>query len=112
MNGDRRDLSTDVHHGLATGILEPHRALVRADRSDESEGDQVQADGLELRVACRLDEHAHHRALGGHQEDADHLAPLLLELGDRVVVQDDVVHRHRNELLDLKGKGLLQLLRR
>ena len=49
-------------------------------------------------------------ALRGDEHDADHPAALLLELAERVEVQDHVVDRHRDELLHLEPEGVAQLL--
>src|SRR5439155_12730563 len=46
----------------------------------------------------------------GDEEHAEHLPVVLLELADRVVVQDGLIDRHRDELLHLEAERGFELL--
>ena len=51
-------------------------------------------------------------ALCGDEEHPEHLAVVLFELPDRVVVEDRLVDGHRDELLDLEAERRAELLLR
>ncbi len=87
-----------------------HPRAGRADRPDQREGDKIQPHRLELRVRRGGDQRVHHRLLRGHQQQTDHLATVDLDLLDQVVVEDRLVDRHRDELLDLEPERLPKLL--
>ena len=65
-------------------------------------GTRSTPDRLELRGQRDIDDRVHHRALRGDEDEPQHPAPLLLELAERIEVQDGVLDRHGDELLRLE----------
>ena len=66
--------------------------------------------GSSFAARRRAHEHVDHDPLRRDEQHPQHPAALLLELPERVEVQDGLVDRHRDELLHLEAEGVAQLL--
>ena len=107
---DVRDRRADVDDRLLAALLFLHAHFRHAHGTSHRERHEVDADGLELGRQCNLDHRVDHRALRGDEDHAQHPAPVLLELRERIEVQNGFFDRHRDELLRLEPERGPQLL--
>ncbi len=112
VHDDVGDVGADVDDGFIAFVFEIHADAGRAHRAHHGERHQVEAQGFEFGAGGARHEHVDHAALRGDQQHPQHPAIFLLELTDRVVVQDGLVDGHRDELLHLEPEGGPQLLLR
>ena len=107
---DVRDRGADVDDGLFAALFVLHADLGHADGARHGERHQVDAHRLQLGGQRHVDDRVHHRPLRGDEDQPQHAPSVLLELAERVEVQDGVLDRHRDELLRLEPERRPELL--
>ena len=103
-------MGADVDDGFIALVFEVHAHAGGADGAHHGERHQVETQGFELGAGGARHEHVDHAALRGDQQHPQHPAVFLLELTDRVVVEDGLVDGHRDELLHLEPERGPQFL--
>ena len=111
MDNDVGDAGADIDERL--GLHRAESRLGRHERAEQREAVEVDHARLEAGLLHGLKGAADHVARRRDEEDAEHAAAGVVgELLERVEVQDRLLHRHRDEILHLKGQRFAQLVGR